>query len=873
MTDRDPRSNKVKGELQPHQENNPLQSTTMTSQREDLFSMARTCAIKLAELVKETQATNITEQNISSQVQLVENSVSIVNSFIKLLSECNNLAGLQSEQSTEVAVKLFPIAYSQIASLAKEEKIDKENGGSKKFLTDNQRIFATVLQKNSINCGLASASALPSWFTPIFALAQVTSLPTEWPEPITYFKYAKTEKDFHDLNGRLQAAKLHQKKVNQAVNSTGAANGLQEAERTLEKIKEEIVNTLVTRTDIQLKKMDELTSAFSLNLSPNAIFLKTINKFTDSFGKLIQTLSNVDTANQEPLQIELTYPSFSLSAKGIVQIETKTLTLTGTNLEFLEQLPKLLNSYSMLRSSLINSLVSVSVDSDLSGDLRGQVRELKYSLSNVFPKSIADSVNVISKLAASEVPAVAEIGSSFLLSQVTSKSEGAIASETSYLLAQTDALILVDTFTRNFINGSLTINRQQQHELSNSNLAPLVAQLATVKGLLESAKISDLARFIDDKLLAQCDKSVTANRYDQSSSNLEAYGLMTILTTVSQNQKIARGLKAGLQRLDLVAPFCELIIDKFKGSIINIEKNVENSRKLILKGLSNVLADYRGQSVLKKDFIDTFDKNIRRLKEPSGWTYISSKLVITNGFLLHGEPGTGKTFFIECLANQYGLPLISISREDIAEYRSTHANKNGKSEATEQIGSYLKEKVEEAQKQMKKSGAIAAIVVMDEIEAEFRKRDPLLSSRSDLDETNRMLRVFEKVMMQHPNIFFMATTNHIDLVDEAALRIGRYGYKFKLNPPNEDDATDLIKGTLEMLDIEETKIIEHQEFNKLITKAVGLTPQALQTALITSYLDLKENLIDGFEPLFESFVTSLDRMHRMTANEPKSQLT
>lgn len=148
------------------------------------------------------------------------------------------------------------------------------------------------------------------------------------------------------------------------------------------------------------------------------------------------------------------------------------------------------------------------------------------------------------------------------------------------------------------------------------------------------------------------------------------------------------------------------------------------------------------------------------------------------------------------------------------------------------LSKLLKMKIEEASTKMRQSGAAAAIIFIDEVEVEFLKRNPEFSERDELTRTNVMLRVIEREIESNPDKIFFSATNHIELVDEAARRLGRYGLHHEVRMPNKVDVSDILSGVFGRwgLSLEET-IAKSTEYTELVNACVGMSPKAIKVSL------------------------------------------
>ena len=165
------------------------------------------------------------------------------------------------------------------------------------------------------------------------------------------------------------------------------------------------------------------------------------------------------------------------------------------------------------------------------------------------------------------------------------------------------------------------------------------------------------------------------------------------------------------------------------------------------------------------------------------YIYEDRNITFKTGILLYGEPGTGKSSLVKALANKYDYSIISIDM--------TSFDKLNVIEVTEAInqdkGSY--------------------IVLLEDIDTLYNlNRD---DGKATLDEKkiiNKMLQFLDSASSPS-NVVFIATTNNIDVLDDAIKRDGRFDLKVAINPIdtniarnmilnfglNEDDCTEVLK--------------------------------------------------------------------------------
>ncbi|WP_137157507.1 AAA family ATPase [Rhizobium sp. FKL33] len=142
---------------------------------------------------------------------------------------------------------------------------------------------------------------------------------------------------------------------------------------------------------------------------------------------------------------------------------------------------------------------------------------------------------------------------------------------------------------------------------------------------------------------------------------------------------------------------------------------------------------------------------------------------IERGILLYGPPGTGKTRFARLLAEACDVPLVSGS---YARWQS-HGHQGDALKA-------MRETFKTA------SAYEASILLIDELD-NFRNRD-LESDTGDYlrGVTNGLLECLDGVERRVGTVV-VATTNRIDVIDEAVIRPGRIDTHIRIDPPGADD--------------------------------------------------------------------------------------
>lgn len=136
-----------------------------------------------------------------------------------------------------------------------------------------------------------------------------------------------------------------------------------------------------------------------------------------------------------------------------------------------------------------------------------------------------------------------------------------------------------------------------------------------------------------------------------------------------------------------------------------------------------------------------------------------------NGILLHGGPGNGKTVFAEALAGELGLPLVTLTYADVA------------SQWVGEKSARVRAAFEQAKRQQ------PSVLFVDEVDSFLEARDGRGDGvKEDRDLVNAMLTLM--VDIRQSRVILIAATNHMDRLDSAGVREGRFDFKVEITPPD-----------------------------------------------------------------------------------------
>lgn len=137
--------------------------------------------------------------------------------------------------------------------------------------------------------------------------------------------------------------------------------------------------------------------------------------------------------------------------------------------------------------------------------------------------------------------------------------------------------------------------------------------------------------------------------------------------------------------------------------------------------------------------------------------------------VLHGPPGTGKTYLAKALATELALPVAILSGADV---QSKWIN-----ESASQVNSLF----DEARQVAAREGG--AVVFLDELDSILKDRTGEGNSHEeDVKVVNEFLTHLEAT--KEHNIVFIGATNRVDALDEAGIRSGRIDKQIEIGKPD-----------------------------------------------------------------------------------------
>lgn len=237
--------------------------------------------------------------------------------------------------------------------------------------------------------------------------------------------------------------------------------------------------------------------------------------------------------------------------------------------------------------------------------------------------------------------------------------------------------------------------------------------------------------------------------------------------------------------------YCEYKYMKKKEKVATVVSGGGSSGYEEVSKPSVTFADVAGLDEEKEELRDV----VEFLKNPETFTRLGAK--IPKGVLLDGKPGTGKTLLAKAVAGEANVSFVAMAgSEFINKYVGVGANN---------IRKFFKEAREKA----------PAIIFIDEIDSFGSRRSDGDGGDSERNQTINQLLTELDGFKDRDDIFILAATNRVDVLDTALTRPGRFDRIIHINLPD-------IQGRKSILEI-------HSK-NKPLMDDVDLTQIAKNTS-------------------------------------------
>lgn len=162
--------------------------------------------------------------------------------------------------------------------------------------------------------------------------------------------------------------------------------------------------------------------------------------------------------------------------------------------------------------------------------------------------------------------------------------------------------------------------------------------------------------------------------------------------------------------------------------------------------------------------------------------YRALGITFPSAIVLHGPPGTGKTFAVERLVEFLGWPMFQIDASSVA---SPYIH-----ETSRKIAAVFDQAMSSS----------PSVLVIDEMEAFLADRDSG-EGHHRIEEVAEFLRRIPEAVKNE--VLIVAMTNRVDMIDSAVLRRGRFDHVIEVGYASEDEVASLLTTLLGSLPVTE----------------------------------------------------------------------
>ena len=194
-------------------------------------------------------------------------------------------------------------------------------------------------------------------------------------------------------------------------------------------------------------------------------------------------------------------------------------------------------------------------------------------------------------------------------------------------------------------------------------------------------------------------------------------------------------------------------------------------------------------------------RNLVRLMDPVYGERL--RLAMPTGLLLIGPPGTGKTMMARLIATQTKRSFYPITAADILGGAT---------------GASVKKLTELFARAKENSPSIIFIDEMDGL----LPRNNGFQSQHDIQLVEQARSLISELEPQH-NVFLIGTTNHLDSIDSAILRGGRFSEKIEIGTPHEAGYQRLLRKH-----VDGVRLVEGLSVELLAERLKGISPADLE---------------------------------------------